>query len=139
MQKVIICAGPGGSRTESAGEMKSKMPSVDVLDCPSSTDIKQKLRNYEGRTSIIVMLQYYFGQHPRGSRGAQDWHPTFMDAFEMEFKSRNIRTSPADIKTNVNADTGSIFLVCPWSSEVEPADVVSFVQAIEVSFARKGW
>ena len=138
MQRVIICAGPGSSRIESANQMRSRMPNIDVLLCSTAADIEQQLHQYEGRTSIMAMLQFFLGQHPGGSSGAQNWHSGFMDALERELASRKLRTKP-DINTNINAATGSVFFVCAWSSEVEPADVVKCALAIETGFAQKPW
>jgi hypothetical protein len=63
-----------------------------------------------------------------------------MDALDAELYSNGPRTKP-EIKTNINKDTGSVFLVCPWnpSSVVEPADVVKFACAIEEAFRQEEW
>jgi hypothetical protein len=113
------------------------MPNVDVLSCSTAADIEQQLRQYEG-SSIMAMLQFYLGEHPGGSTGVQRWHSGFMDALDVELASRKLLTKP-DIKTKVNQDTGSVFFICPWSSEVQPADVVKCALAIEASFSQKGW
>jgi hypothetical protein len=138
MQKVIICAGPGSSRIECAEELRYSMPQVDVLLCSTAADIEQQLCKKVLPTFPMVMLQFYLGQHPGGSRGAQDWHSGFMDALDVELASRNLLRKP-NIKTKVNQDTGSVFFICSWRFGVQPADVVKCALAFEASFARKGW
>jgi len=136
MQKVIICAGPGSSKHEAARSI-GRQTGVDVLTCTDSADIQRNLVRYSGKPATF-MLQYYMGNHPSGSRGAVAWHPGFMDALDDEL-DRSALTSSPNIKTEVNQDTGSVFLVCPWSGEVDPDDVVRFARAVEASLTRSTW
>ncbi len=139
MQAVIICAGPDDDRTSCAKSIRKTFPG-DVLTCSTASDVRQQLRRYENQTGITVMLQYYLGRHQMGSKAAQAWHPQFMDALEAECKAKGLRSTP-EIKTNVNKDSGDVFLICAWdrTKPVQPSVVADVTLALESSFARVGW
>lgn len=134
-RRVIICAGPSRAKTQVAEECRRSFRDVDILVCSNATDIEQQLCRYQ---KISPMLQYFFGEHPTGSMAAQAWSPRFMKALAAQ---RGTLEHKPNVTMKINKDTGGVFLVCAWdpSTQVRPADVLTFTMAVETAFAQAGW